>query len=314
MISGFSHPSDRIQNAVSRDQFPRRAIAASTTRRPSSTPANFSGARAATTSRSRFNAPGRSSPEHVMLQRAPADRRSPALEPRPNRGQLDFLKHARAPSSNSAGSYAASTSATGFSSAFRCERRISCLTTSNWLGCIENSVSPMPSSRRVDARIARHFAAHRHRHARALRLAQREGDQMQHRRMQRVVQMRDRVIGTIDRQRVLDQVVRADRQEIEPLQKQPQRQSPPPESRSSRQPARSDRRRAGVVKLALGLAESGRASGRFPARARASESGFSPCRTPTPAGSRAIASGTSAARTGSSGSPASPSAGFGAVS
>ncbi|MDR9274782.1 hypothetical protein FEP29_03782 [Burkholderia multivorans] len=48
-------------------------------------------------------------------------------------------------------------------------------------------------------------------------------NQVQHGRMQRVVQMRDRVVGAVDRERVLDQVVRADRQEIEALQKQRQR-------------------------------------------------------------------------------------------
>ncbi len=49
-------------------------------------------------------------------------------------------------------------------------------------------------------------------------------DQMQHRGVQRIVQVRHRVVGAVDRQRVLDQVVGAERQEVQLLHEHRQRQ------------------------------------------------------------------------------------------
>ena len=47
---------------------------------------------------------------------------------------------------------------------------------------------------------------------------------MQHRRMQRIIQMCDFLVGTVDGQRILDQVVGPDRQEIQLLGECTQRQ------------------------------------------------------------------------------------------
>ena len=64
-------------------------------------------------------------------------------------------------------------------------------------------------------RIARHFPAHRHRGLGALRAADGLRDELQHRRVQRIVQVRHGIVGAIDRERVLDQVVRPDRKKIQ---------------------------------------------------------------------------------------------------
>ncbi len=63
--------------------------------------------------------------------------------------------------------------------------------------------------------IARHLPAHRDRGLGALCAADGLRDQLQHRGVQRIVQVRHRIVGAVDRERVLDQVVGADRQEIE---------------------------------------------------------------------------------------------------
>ena len=63
-------------------------------------------------------------------------------------------------------------------------------------------------------RIGRHLAADRHRNALARRRATHLTQQTKHRRMQRLVPIRHAVVGAIDRQRVLNQVVRADREEV----------------------------------------------------------------------------------------------------
>mgnify|MGYP003694148071 CR=1 FL=1 len=66
--------------------------------------------------------------------------------------------------------------------------------------------------------LARHFAADGDRTLPALlAVAMAMRDQLQHRWMQGIVQVRHRVVGAIDGKRVLNQVVGADRQEVEPL-------------------------------------------------------------------------------------------------
>ena len=63
--------------------------------------------------------------------------------------------------------------------------------------------------------IAGHFPTDGDRLAGIDRGLDRHRQQLQHRRVQRIVQMRHGFIGTVDRQRVLDQVIGADRQEID---------------------------------------------------------------------------------------------------
>ena len=82
---------------------------------------------------------------------------------------------------------------------------------------------PQPEAEQ-DARelhVAGHLAAHRYRLAGLLGAADDVGDQLQHGRMQGVVQMRDGVVGAVDGQRVLDQVVGADGDEIQALDEAP---------------------------------------------------------------------------------------------
>src|SRR6185369_663821 len=67
--------------------------------------------------------------------------------------------------------------------------------------------------------VAGHFAAHRDRDTDLLGALHGVGEQHQHRRVQRVVERGHLFVGTVDGQRVLDQVVGADRQEIETAQK-----------------------------------------------------------------------------------------------
>ena len=72
--------------------------------------------------------------------------------------------------------------------------------------------------------IACHLATNAHALGLPVAFGNGVGDQTQHGRVQRVVQMRYRLVGTIDCQRVLDQVVSADRQEVKILQEQLERQ------------------------------------------------------------------------------------------
>ena len=67
-------------------------------------------------------------------------------------------------------------------------------------------------------RIAGHFAAHGDRHRALSALAIAIAISFRIAGMQRVVEVGDRIVGAIHRQRVLDQVVRADRQEIQLFQ------------------------------------------------------------------------------------------------
>ncbi|CUJ72538.1 Uncharacterised protein [Achromobacter xylosoxidans] len=76
---------------------------------------------------------------------------------------------------------------------------------------------PQPQQQPRHARIAGHFAAHRHRLAGPLAGIDGVGHQPQHRRMQGIVERRHVVVAAVDGQRVLDQVVGADRQEIQRL-------------------------------------------------------------------------------------------------
>ena len=63
--------------------------------------------------------------------------------------------------------------------------------------------------------VARHLAAQRDRLSRCCAVLITSREQRQHRRVQRVVEVRDRVVGAVDGERVLDEVVGADRQEVE---------------------------------------------------------------------------------------------------
>ena len=67
------------------------------------------------------------------------------------------------------------------------------------------------------AHVAGHFAAQRDRRLRFVAGFNDMRDQVDHRRMQRVIEMRHGVVAAVDRQRVLNQVVGADRQKIEAL-------------------------------------------------------------------------------------------------
>jgi hypothetical protein len=101
--------------------------------------------------------------------------------------------------------------------------------------------------------------------------------QAQHRGMQRVVQVRHRVVGPVDRQRVLDQVVGADRQEVEACAGTSAASAPPP-GISIIAPSRH-RAVGEAARRPAGRAKSISASvWRSRWRARASGSACSPCR------------------------------------
>ena len=71
-----------------------------------------------------------------------------------------------------------------------------------------------PEQQARELQVAGHLAAHGDRHSAARRGLDGARDQRQHRRVQRVVEVRHRVVGAVDGERVLDQVVGADRQEV----------------------------------------------------------------------------------------------------
>ena len=90
-----------------------------------------------------------------------------------------------------------------------------CLMLRSCAGCIDRLRKPRPSRSRVKCgspAISPQTAIG----TRTLSaLVDRHRDELQHRGVQRVVQMRDGVVGAVHRQRVLDEVVGADRQEVE---------------------------------------------------------------------------------------------------
>ena len=110
------------------------------------------------------------------------------------------------------------------------------------------------------------------------------------RRMQRIVEMRDGVVRAIDGERVLDQIVGADRQEIEPRSERARSRAPPPEFRSCRRPRSPDRTARPARAGSPSPARSAPASGRSRRPTRASAPGSARCRSATRAGSRAAAS------------------------
>ena len=123
-----------------------------------------------------------------------------------------------------AGSSASSTSCAQRSSRLASARSTSCLTARICAGCIEKLRRPRPSSRRVNC-VSPAISPHTLTPLPcALHSAMVSRHQLQHGRMQRVVQVRHRFVGAVDGQRVLDQVVGADRQEVEVLQEGAQRQ------------------------------------------------------------------------------------------
>ena len=82
------------------------------------------------------------------------------------------------------------------------------------------AAQPHAQQQTGQADIARHFAAHTDILTLSPALGDGLGHQAQHGRMQWVVQVRDRLVGPVNRQRVLDQVIGADRQEVEMFKKQ----------------------------------------------------------------------------------------------
>jgi len=68
--------------------------------------------------------------------------------------------------------------------------------------------------------IPRHLATHAHPFALRLALRDGVGEKVQHRGMHRVVKVRDSLVGTVNRQRVLDQVVGADGEKVEVFEEQ----------------------------------------------------------------------------------------------
>jgi hypothetical protein len=98
---------------------------------------------------------------------------------------------------------------------------------------MEKLRSPSPAAAR-HGHVAGHFAAHAHALALGVAFGNGVGHQAQHGGVQRVVQVRHRLVGAVDGQRVLDQVVGADGQEVEVLQEQCAASAPPPAPRSSR--------------------------------------------------------------------------------
>ena len=70
-----------------------------------------------------------------------------------------------------------------------------------------------------ERRVARHLAAHAHVLLETIRAGDRLRDQLQHGRMPGVVEMGDGLIGTIDGERVLREVVAADGKEVDVLRK-----------------------------------------------------------------------------------------------
>ena len=83
---------------------------------------------------------------------------------------------------------------------------------------------PQAEQQARELQVARHLATDRDRHASPGRGLNRVRDQRQDRRVQRVVEVGHRVVGAVDGEGVLDQVVGADRQEIEPPHENRQRE------------------------------------------------------------------------------------------
>ncbi len=73
-------------------------------------------------------------------------------------------------------------------------------------------------------RVARHLAANRHRQAEARAAGDGAGDELEHRGVERVVEVRDGLVRAVDRQRVLDEVVGADGQEGQPADEHAERE------------------------------------------------------------------------------------------
>ena len=128
-------------------------------------------------------------------------------------------------------------------------------------------------------------------------LGDRPRDELQHRRVPRVVQMAHGLIGAIDRQRVLDQVVGAQRHEVE-VRRNVARSAQPPALRSSRRP-RCRQRADGRPSCCLARAARPPAAPR--SGARASAPGGAPCHALARRMARSCCRNI-AARTGSSGS------------
>ena len=75
-----------------------------------------------------------------------------------------------------------------------------------------------PQQQHRIGRTAAHLAAQAHGHTLAPRRLNRHLDQLQHRRVAGVVEPRNVFIAPVHRQRILDQVVRAERKEIDLVQ------------------------------------------------------------------------------------------------
>ncbi len=86
------------------------------------------------------------------------------------------------------------------------------------------AAQPHAQKQTGQARVARHFTANTDFFALQLALMDGVGNQLQHGRVQRVIHVRHRLIGAVNRQGVLDQIIGADGQKVEILQKRAQRQ------------------------------------------------------------------------------------------
>ena len=102
-------------------------------------------------------------------------------------------------------------------------------------GCMEKLRRPMPSSNFGEGSVSLAISPQTLTSCRPRAPGDRQRDELQHRRVPRVVEMSHGLVGAIDRQRVLDEVVGAQRDEVEVAQER-RHDQPPPALRSSRRP------------------------------------------------------------------------------
>ena len=76
-------------------------------------------------------------------------------------------------------------------------------------------IHPEAEQQRSQRKVAGHLAAHAHPNAMRVRRVRHHLEQPKHRRMRRLIKMRDALVHPIDRDRVLNQVVRADAEKID---------------------------------------------------------------------------------------------------
>ena len=160
-----------------------------------------------------------------------------------------------------------------------------------------------------EGRVAGHLAADADAACPAAGAARWCGDQPQDGRMPGVVEVRHVLVGAVDGQRVLDQVVGADGDEVEVLQEAVDQVSAAAGTSIMAPTSMSAKALPGIAQLLLGPLE--RVEGRRDLAAGGPPSGsaIAPCRRHWRAGWRAAAGGTCAAPTSSSGWHAGPAPG-----